>query len=247
MKRREPFAKPILRDVSLSRALSKLGFCSRSEADAVIHAGRVTVNRRVVHRPSHRCSLFHDAIAVDGNLLAEKRFTYIMMNKPAGVITTRSDERGRKTVYDLLPDMEEWLFPVGRLDKDSTGLLILTSDHQWAERTTSPSFHVPKTYFVLLDKPLRESHKQTLKSGMTIGEERFMPVEVRSAPGENLKVELILKEGKNRQIRRMMEALGYSIVSLHRTKIGSLSLGALRPGEWKYLSRADILSTGSKE
>src|SRR5437867_1000756 len=128
--------KSIQRRVSLARALSKLGCCSRAEAERAIRQGRVALNAEVVRDPSLRCSPDHDLIALDGKPVRQKELVYILMNKPPGVITTRSDERGRPTVYDLLGDIGRWVFPVGRLDKDTSGLLLLTNDNQLGERLT---------------------------------------------------------------------------------------------------------------
>ncbi len=146
--------KHVVRNVSLARALSKLGVLSRSQAEQAIIDKRVSVNGKIIINPSLRCSMDDDRIEIDGKPVRQTSFVYIVMNKPVGIVTTRSDERGRKTVYDLLGDVGQWIFPVGRLDKDSSGLLLFTNDHRLGERLTNPDSKVPKTYIVTLDKPL---------------------------------------------------------------------------------------------
>lgn len=237
-----PLKKTIKRDVSVARALSKLGYCSRSEAELVVAKGRVSVNGRVVTNPSVRISLNDDKIAVDGNALAGKDIVYIMMNKPAGVVTTRSDEKGRPTVYDLLGDVDQWVFPVGRLDKDTTGLLIFTNDNAFGESLTNPSTKVPKTYIVTLDRSLSSEHQQVIQEGMKLDGEQLLPAKVR-AMNEH-EIELTIIEGKNRQIRRMCETLGYEVQALHRVAIGGLTVRGLQIGKWRNLLPEEIKALG---
>ena len=147
----------VRRDVSLARALSKLGYCSRSQAVDLITGERVTVNGRIIRNAAFRCNPTGDRIVVDGSPLDEKELIYIILNKPAGVVTTRSDELGRRTIYDLLRDNikhMKWVFPVGRLDKDTSGLLLLTNDNRFGDLLTNPGSKIPKTYEVQLNKPL---------------------------------------------------------------------------------------------
>ena len=226
--------KPTLRrDVSLARALSKLGFCSRTEAGALIADGRVRVNGTVATSPARRVSMSKDKVTVDGKKIPEKTLVYILMNKPSGLVTTRSDERGRPTVYDLLGDMGQWVFPVGRLDLETSGLLLLTNDNRLGESLTNPVSKVPKTYHVTLDKEVLAEHFLTIRAGMTIKGLQLLPAAI--SPLGKRRVEMTIVEGKNRQIRRMFESLGYRVVGLDRTAIGSLSAGSLKPGEWEYL------------
>ena len=142
------------KNVSLARALSKFGVASRSQSMNLVAAGRVSVNGAKKTDPSFRVAMEKDEIAVDGRILCEEQFLYIMLNKPVGCVTTRSDERGNPTVYDYLQDIEEWIFPVGRLDKETGGLLLFTNDHRLGERLTNPSSRIPKTYRVTLDRPI---------------------------------------------------------------------------------------------
>ena len=242
------------RDVSLARALSKLGYCSRAEAVKLIEKGAVAVNHRGVNNPSHRCSMTEDEIMVNGKRILQEELVYIAMNKPVGIVTSRSDERGRRTVYDLLGDAGKWVFPVGRLDKDTSGLLFLTNDHEFGERLTSPEHRIPKTYLVALDKLLKEEDKKRLERGLSAGIESFRPanVNVRSRhaggagtiPSSSVseRIELTIVEGKNRQVRRMFQFLGYNVQALERLQVGSFHLGTLKSGEWRRLTPREARS-----
>jgi 23S rRNA pseudouridine2605 synthase len=225
-------------DVSLARALSKLGFCSRSEAGEVIAQGRVRVNGTVVRSATRRVALSTDKISVDGDALRKTELVYLLMHKPAGLVTTRSDERGRATVYELLGDLGQWVFPVGRLDKETSGLLLFTNDNRLGESLTNPGSKVPKTYLVTLDRAVREEDLGVLRSGMTLGKEAFLPA-VASRLGPS-RVELTIVEGKNRQIRRMFTALGYMVLALERTALGGLTAPDLEPGRWRRLSPEEV-------
>jgi 23S rRNA pseudouridine2605 synthase len=227
-----------IRNVSLARALSKLGFASRSQAKKIILDGNVTVNRVTILDPDYRCSLDSDQIAVNGKSLSKKPFTYIIMNKPIGVITTRSDEKNRPTIYDILGDVGKWVFPVGRLDKDTSGLLLITNDNQLGERLTNPDTKIPKIYNVKINKPIQDNHIKIIKNGMSIGDQKLLYALV-NVINKN-EIELTIFEGKNRQIRRMFEALGYEVNALSRLKIGNLELKDLKIGEWRYLTKSEI-------
>jgi 23S rRNA pseudouridine2605 synthase len=229
---------PPRRIVSLARALSKLGYSSRSVAGELIAAGNVSVNGNVVRNPSFRCDPARDDISVAGKKVAEASLICIVLNKPAGVVTTRSDEKGRATVYDCLGETGQWMFPVGRLDRDTEGLLLMTNDHRLGNRLTDPSSKVPKTYRVELDRPLEEHDREVLRLGMVLDGERLRPAGI-SASGKRV-VECTITEGKNRQIRRMFASLGYTVTGLRRTAIGCFTLGGLKPGEWKNCSADDI-------
>ncbi|HEY6192554.1 MAG TPA: pseudouridine synthase [Bacteroidota bacterium] len=230
--------KGAVRAVSLARALSKLGYTSRSRAAELIRSGRVSLNGRIVRNPSARCSPGEDRFLVDGSILPRKRIVTVLMNKPEGVVTTRSDERSRPTVYDVLGDEGRWLFPVGRLDKDTSGMLLLTNDNRLGERLTNPRSKIPKTYRVSLDRPPSDTDLEMFEKGMSINGEKLLPAAVSRESGTIL--ELTILEGKNRQIRRMCEQLGYAIVSLMRVKMGGLGLGALKKGEWRYLTAREV-------
>jgi 23S rRNA pseudouridine2605 synthase len=231
------------RAVSLARALSKLGFTSRSQAEKLIRDGTVSVNHQIVTNPSFRCSLKNDLIAIDGKMLLKKEFIYIMINKPVGVVTSRSDERGRTTVYNIIGEVGKWVFPVGRLDKDTTGLLLLTNDNQLGERLTNPQSKVSKTYLVQLDKPIKPEHVQMFEQGMMLSGEKLLPAKIKIR--KNMTIELTILEGKNRQIRRMCETVGYNVLSLARIKIGNYEMKDLKVGDWKYLSKKEIVNLSS--
>ena len=236
----------VRRDVSLARALSKQGYCSRTQAESLIRAGTVSVNGRPVIDPSLRVSPAHDVIRVSGRAVPPKHTVYIAMHKPAGLVTTRQDEKGRPSVYDSLGDVGRWVFPVGRLDKESSGLLLFTNDTRFGEAVTNPSTHIPKTYHVLAEPPVSEGHLQVFRTGMVLAGERLRPA-AAGRRGPDGGIDITITEGKNRQVRRMLETFGYRVLTLVRTRIGSLGLGGLKEGEWRYLStsEAEHLLAGS--
>jgi 23S rRNA pseudouridine2605 synthase len=225
--------------------LSKLGLCSRTQAFAYIEAGRVAVNGRVSKDASLRVSLGDDRISVDGKAAQEPREPLVIaLHKPVGYVTTRSDPQGRRTVYDLLPKLDRFVFPVGRLDKETSGLLIFTDDHRLGEALTNPESHVPKTYEVLVDRVPDESQLRALRGGVRIGKGHTVrPVDIETVgiEGEGAGLRIILDEGKNRQIRRMLAAVGLAVVKLTRTAIGEFRLGPLQSGEVARLSKTDWL------
>ncbi|CUS94093.1 pseudouridine synthase [Candidatus Kryptonium thompsonii] len=202
--------------VSLERALSKLGYMSRSIARKIIIQGKVSVNSKIITDPSFRVDLKRDKIAIDGETLKQKEKIYIVLNKPKGVITTRKDELNRKTAYDILK-LNTWVAPVGRLDKDTSGLLILTNDNKFADFITNPESKVPKTYIVKLNKKITPEDLIKLQLGMEIEVDnqiyKTMPAKVRliKTNPKTCWVEIEIVEGKNRQIRRMFEKLGYKV------------------------------------
>jgi len=225
--------------VSLTRALSKLGICSRAEARGWIEEGRVSVNGRTIRNPEVRVDPEAERIRFDGRTIRPAPFQYLMMHKPKGVLTTHSDERGRKTVYDLLGERRAWLFPVGRLDKETSGLLLLTNDTQWGHKIAAPESKVSKLYHVKLNRHINEDDLARLTRGVTLEG----GVQTRPAAAKLLRrtrtgcwIQLALSEGLNRQVRRMCEALGYRVKNLVRVSIGNLPLGDLAPGEIRPLT-----------
>ncbi len=232
---------------SLARALSKLGVTSRAQARAWIEAGRVTVNGRLLTDPESRVDLDQDRIVIDGEPTAPAPRAYFMMHKPKGVVTTRSDEHGRRTVYDVLTSAapewaDAWLFPVGRLDRDSSGLLLLTNDTRWSARVASPEAGIPKTYHVRVLPPITAQDLDRLASGVPLADGPAVPLAVsvvrRSARGTW--IEVTLTEGRNREIRRMCARLGYRVETLVRIRIGGVALGELRPGEVRPLTPSEV-------
>jgi 23S rRNA pseudouridine2605 synthase len=238
--------------LSLARALSKFGVCSRAEAARWIEAGRVKVDGHTVRWPARRIDPRRDRVTVDGRRVGDDtERIVIVLHKPAGLITTRDDPRGRPTIYQLLDDVGRWVFPVGRLDQDTTGLLVLTNDHQLGQRLTDPDHHVAKTYHVLVEGHPDAEALEALRSGVTLADgTATRPARVRAlggARGNRTWLEIILTEGKNRQVRRMCAQVGHDVVSLTRVAIGRLRLGELAPGEWRRLTPPEIerLSEGA--
>ena len=232
------------RVVSLPRALSKLGFCSRSQAEKLIVEKRVSVNGRMIDEPAFRVDLARDRIQLDEKPIARrKEFIYILLNKPIGVITTRSDERGRKTVFDLLPQKETFVFPVGRLDKETSGALLFTNDSQLGERLTNPASKIPKTYRVEAEGILNANAVQSLRRGIKLAEEyTTLPAGVEKILEHESSTEcdITIIEGKNRQVRKMFDAIGHPVISLKRISIGPLQLGVLPLGGVRYLAANEL-------
>jgi len=204
--------------------------------------GRVTVNGRVLTNPEVRVHPEREPISVDGIPAARRARIYIMMHKPAGIVTTRSDERGRSTVYDLLGNRNRWIFPVGRLDRESRGLLLFTNDTKWANALTSPDSKVVKLYEVRLDRPMDPEEMSRFRSGMTLDDGyRTRPAEIRNLRrADGPWVEVKITEGRNRQVRRMIQALGYTVQELVRTRIGSVSMDDLPEGTVRPLTRHEV-------
>lgn len=216
-----------------------------------IEAGRVSVNGAVSRDSSLRVSLEHDRIAVDGAVApAAREPLVIALHKPVGYVTTRSDPQGRKTVYELLPALDRFVFPVGRLDMETSGLLILTDDHRLGEALTNPDSHVPKTYEVVVDREPDETQILTLRRGVDIGKgETTRPAGVDVIPRTSAEavatLKIVIDEGKNRQVRRMLAAVGLSVVNLTRVGVGAFPLGAVPVGKFVVLSPDEIASLKS--
>jgi 23S rRNA pseudouridine2605 synthase len=218
-----------------------MGYCSRAQAADLISAGRVRLNGAVRRNAETPARPEKDKIEVDGREIRPAEKVYWMLNKPRGVVTTASDEKGRKTVYDYIGESRGWLAPVGRLDKASEGLLLLTNDSAWAARVLDPAGHVAKTYHVqiaaLADEPLLE----TIRLGVRDRGDFLRVQRVRELRrGERHSwLEIILREGKNRQIRRILEKLGVEVLRLVRVAIGGLSLGDLAKGSCRELTAGE--------
>src|SRR5713226_8612587 len=231
-----------LKKVGLARALSKLGYCSRSRAAELIAAGRVKWNGAVRRDPETPVHLGKDRIEIDGQPVASSSKIYIAMNKSRGVVTTASDEKGRETVYSFLPQNLPWLAPVGRLDKASEGLLLLTNDSEWAARITAPETHLDKTYHVQINAIADETLLQQLQNGIRASDDDFLCVKnvrVLRSGERNSWIEIVLNEGKNRHIRRMLDALKIEALRLVRVAIGPLALGDLPKGATRALSHEE--------
>lgn len=229
------------RRVGLARALSKMGYCSRSEAFALIREGEVAVNGKVQRDGEFPVNLESDRFAVRGETITDADRVYLMVNKPRGIVTTAADEKGRDTVYDLLPTDIPWVAPVGRLDKASEGLLLMTNDSEWGDRIAAPESHIEKTYHVQIAAQIDEIHLEKLRAGVEDGDEllRARSVTVLRTGKKNCWLEIVLDEGRNRQIRRMLQVLRIEVLRLVRIAIGPLVLGELPKGEWRALADAE--------
>lgn len=234
--------------VSLPRALSKLGFCSRTQATVLIEAGRVSVNGRIARATTQRVDPDRDRIMVDGGAVAAEAKIYLMLNKPRGVVTTRCDTHARETVYDCLPSGLPFLSPVGRLDKASEGLLLLTNDTGWADYLLDPASGVAKTYHVKIDRVADETLVTGLTQPVEDGGERLSAAGVRvlRTGSRSCWIEVVLTEGRNRQVRRMVAAQGASVLRLVRVGFGSVVLGDLGKGQTRPLSEAEKTRLGRR-
>ncbi|NWF53416.1 MAG: rRNA pseudouridine synthase [Syntrophaceae bacterium] len=241
------------RKVSLVRALSKLGYCSRSRAEELIAAGRVRVNGRGEVDGARRVDPALDRIEVDGQMVVSSKKVYLLLNKPRGLVTTVQDERGRKTVYECLKGIElPWVGPVGRLDKASEGLLLFTNDTSWAAKVMNPKTHLEKTYHVQLDCLADDTFLRRMTEGVDTKEGDLL--QVRKARllrkgKKNCWLEVVLEEGKNRHLRRLLSALGANVLRLVRVAIGSVQLGDLPKGKVRPLTqeeRVSLIKAGEK-
>lgn len=230
---------------TLERVLSKAGVGSRSEARRWIAAGRVTVNDRLIRDPDHWVDLERDRIAFDGQPLGSASRIYLLLHKPAGYLTTYRDPEGRPTVYDLLPGRDQYAFPVGRLDLDTSGLLIMTNDAQFAERMTNPEYHVPKTYLVKASMPLSDEQLDQLRRGIELRDGPTRPAEVTRVNPRTF--EITITEGRNRQVRRMVEALGAKVEKLTRIAIGVLKIGEMEPGSVRELTSDELRALEARD
>ena len=223
--------------------LSKLGVCSRSQAEQAVRAGRVTVDGRVVRNPEQPADAQRQRICLDGQPAAAAKRIYIALNKPRGIVVSASDERGRDTVYDLLKDAGlPWLGPVGRLDRASEGLLLLSNDSVWAARLTEPRQHVDKIYHVQIDALPTPGLIEELVAGVVVEGERLAAkhVQVLRQGEKNAWLEIVLDEGRNRHIRRLLDARRIGVLRLIRVAVGSLTLGDLPKAQWRYLDPAEV-------
>ena len=231
----------------LARVLSKRGLCSRSEAERWIRDGRVRLDGRMVRDPEHPVDLQRAVIEVDGAETAVVVPRQLMLNKPRGLVTTLSDEQGRDTVYRCFDGAElGFIAPVGRLDKASEGLLLFTNDPQWAARVTSPDSGPDKTYHVQVDRIPDASMLASMQAGVDCGGEalRAKSVVLLRAGEKNAWLEIVLDEGRNRQIRRLLAAFDIGVLRLLRVAIGTLQLGDLPKGQWRELTAVEVAALG---
>ncbi len=223
----------------LARVLSKRGLCSRTQAAQWILEGRVAIAGRVIRNPEHPTAADETAIQVDGKPLAAASPIHLMLNKPRGLVTTTADERGRDTVYRCFDGADlGWIAPVGRLDKASEGLLLFSNDPQWAARITDPETGPDKTYHVQVNKVPEPALLAALTAGVDVEGERLRAkaANLLRAGEKNAWLEIVLDEGRNRQIRRLLSAFGMEVLRLVRVAIGDLALGELAKGQWRPLT-----------
>lgn len=242
--------------MTLDRVLSRFGLASRTAAREAIGAGRLSVNGRVVRDPDCWVEPKRDVVKLDGRRLTAARKIYLLFYKPKAVITSHGDPAGRKTVYDCLRAATgrpakldtRWVFPVGRLDKDTSGLLLLTNDTSFADFVLSPESRTPKTYLCKINGLIDDEVIARLRSGVEMKRGDFArPQNIRRVEdrGKYSWLEIVLTEGKNREVRRMIEAVGFKVLKLVRTRIGPLTLEGLEIGKWRELSASEVASVFS--
>jgi 23S rRNA pseudouridine2605 synthase len=227
---------------TLDRVISKAGIGSRAEARQWIAGGRVAVNGRKIQTPEHWVDIGRDKVTLDGKPLGTAKKVYLLLNKPKGYLTTYKDPEGRKTVYDLLPGFGQWIFPAGRLDQDTSGLLIMTNDTAFGDYITNPESKVAKTYLVKASTLLSEEQLDRLRAGVELNDGPTRPAivkRIRDAVRYSF-IEITITEGRNRQVRRMIEALDAKVLKLVRVKIGEISISGLEVGKHRDLTTGEV-------
>jgi 23S rRNA pseudouridine2605 synthase len=227
---------------TLDRYLSRAGVCSRAQAQTWIAEGRVRVDGRVQRASETWIDPAVQRVTLDGAPVRVLARTYLVLNKPVDCVTTRSDPQGRRTVYDLLGELPKWVAPVGRLDRDTSGLLLFTNDSDLADRITDPRGECPKTYVVTARGRLDDAQLAALRRGVELEDGPTLPARVRRLEpvGRRERIELAIREGRNRQVRRMLEAVGSAVHALERTAVGPIALGDLRRGASRALTAAEL-------
>jgi 23S rRNA pseudouridine2605 synthase len=227
---------------TLDRVLSKAGLGSRTEARKWIGAGRVKVNGKLIQTPDHWVDFARDQVTLDDQPVQPGQKIYLLLYKPTGYITTFKDPDGRPTVYDLIQDAGRWVVPVGRLDQDTSGLLLLSSDTRFADHVTNPNFKVPKTYLVKASSVLSDQQLQQLREGVVLSDGPTQPAQVKRVrdSAKYSFIEITIHEGRNRQVRRMLEAIGSKVLKLVRVAIGDLRIGDLPIGHYRELTPAEV-------
>lgn len=225
----------------LQRILASRGVASRRASEQLIVDGRVRVNGKVVRELGTKADPVNDRIEVDGRLLVAPTLRYLLLNKPSGYITTASDERGRRTVMDLI-DIPERVYPVGRLDRETEGLLILTNDGELANRITHPRYELAKEYQILTHLRPSEATMSAIRRGVEVDGTLVVPEEFRilRETAEGIELRLVIHEGLNRVVRKMMDQHGIEIARLARTRVGPISLAGVPAGQWRDLSRGEV-------
>ena len=229
----------------LQKILAHAGICSRRKAEEYIANGRVTVNGQLITSPGIKVDPEQDKISVDGKPILKEEKVYILLNKPTGYVTTMSDPQGRPIVTDLLPGIKHRVFPVGRLDLDSEGALILTNDGAFTNRILHPRYEVNKTYEATVRRVPSPSDLQRLEQGIDIDGHKTWPAKLLVLHGKKgqkgtTTIEVVIHEGKKRQVRKMFQAIGHHVVRLKRTAYGNLKLGSLKQGKYRFLTKNDL-------
>ena len=229
------------KDVRLQKMLADCGIASRRKAEELIANGQVRVNG-VIAKIGDKVDPKKDKVSVNGKHVVKERYVYYILHKPRGFIPTLQDEQDRKCVAELVKEIPERIYPVGRLDRDSEGMLLMTNDGAFANQMAHPSMHVPKTYRVTVRPAVNEEQLTKLAMGIVIDGQQTMPAQVRVVTQESGRVvlEITLYEGRNRQIRKMCEALGLEVARLKRTAYGPIKLGMLQPGEYRRLTLEEV-------
>jgi len=227
--------------IRLNKYLAMCGIASRRKADELIQQGRVAVNGEVITQLGIKIDPRKDKVTVDGKpVKPEEKFVYIVLNKPKDCITTVKDEKGRRTVLDLVK-VKQRIFPVGRLDRNTTGVLLLTNDGELAYRLMHPKYKVEKAYKVEIDKPIKPEDIEKLKRGIMLDGRKTEACDIYILPDSDRKeLGITIHEGRYRQIRRMFERLGYKVRKLHRVSFGGITVSGMKRGEWRYLTEKEI-------
>jgi 23S rRNA pseudouridine2605 synthase len=227
--------------VRLNKFIANSGVCSRREADTLIQSGVVTVNGEVVTELGTKVNILKDDIRFNGQRLKGEEKVYILMNKPKGYVTTASDPHAEKTVMDLLKGCPTRVFPVGRLDKSTTGVLMFTNDGEMAERLTHPSYNKKKIYQVVLDAPLKEEDQQKILAGVELSDGITAADELEYIDAhDHRQLGIEIHSGKNRVVRRIFESLGYDVRALDRVYFAGLTKKGLKKGDWRYLTEGEV-------
>jgi len=226
--------------IRINKYLASLGIASRRAVDALIASRRISVNGALLDEAGYQVQST-DIIAIDGKKISSVRpnYRYLLLNKPLDCITTSSDTHGRNTVMDYI-DIKERVFPIGRLDRNTTGVLLLTNDGDFANKLMHPRYSVEKVYHAYLDKPLTKKDRQQFEAGTMLDNKKTAPCSARFFRGNKRDIIITLHEGRNRQIHRMFQSLGYSVQKLDRISYAGLTIGALRRGEWRELTKSEM-------